>query len=259
MTSQADTRPAALIDYGPQIETELAWLIAQVERFDAICTTFPVRWLALQLLEQDEALKRQLSSMAGGDDVLAASRQSLDRLAQTFDEDVDTWIAERRYRWINEVVGQTVEKPAADGLTRSDKVDRIVTHKVWGIPIFLVVMWTAFKLTTEVSVPYLNWIDALISGPLSRWTAALMGALAEGSDLLELAHPVVSNLCCLTPRAGEAGDIAAALQLSGEAVCSTTRIGGREVLRAAIVNHRTTSEDIRLVVAAVEREVRARL
>ena len=86
--------------------------------------------------------------------------------------------------------------------------------------------------------------------------AALMGELAQASDLLDLALPVVSNLCCFTPRHGKAADIAAKLQLSGEAVFSTTTLNGQTCLRAAIVNHRTTSDDIRLAMAAVEREVR---
>ncbi len=87
--------------------------------------------------------------------------------------------------------------------------------------------------------------------------AALMGRLAEQSEWLELAQPVVSNLCCMVPRRGEAAQIAARLQLSGEAVFSTTVLDGRACLRAAIVNHRTTEADVRAAVAAVEREAQA--
>ncbi len=85
--------------------------------------------------------------------------------------------------------------------------------------------------------------------------AALMGDLVERSDWLDLAHPVVSCLCCFTPRCGEASEIATSLQLSGEAVFSTTVINDRTCLRAAIVNHRTTGDDVRAAIAAVEREV----
>ncbi|WP_350333760.1 pyridoxal phosphate-dependent decarboxylase family protein [Coralliovum pocilloporae] len=86
--------------------------------------------------------------------------------------------------------------------------------------------------------------------------ARLMGELATASDVLELACPVVSNVCCIRPIKGDASAIAARLQLSGEVVFSTTRINGENCLRAALVNHRTTSDDIRLAVEAVEREVR---
>jgi len=85
--------------------------------------------------------------------------------------------------------------------------------------------------------------------------AAHMGALAEASDLLDLACPVVSNVVCLKPHAGDAAAIASALQTSGEAVFSTTRIDGALCLRAAIVNHRTTRVDIKQAVVAAEREI----
>ena len=85
--------------------------------------------------------------------------------------------------------------------------------------------------------------------------AQLMGALADASNVLTLAHPVISNVCCFFVEYGDPSEIAARLQMSGEAVFSTTKIRDRSCLRAAIVNHRTTSEDIRKIMAAVEREV----
>ena len=86
--------------------------------------------------------------------------------------------------------------------------------------------------------------------------AARMGELAQASDVLELAAPVVSNLCVIRPLRGDAGRLAAALQMSGEAVFSTTKVGGADCLRAAIVNHRTTTADVEASVAALERAVK---
>lgn len=98
--------------------------------------------------------------------------------------------------------------------------------------------------------------------------AARLAALVEASPELELAAPVALNICCFALKESLTRDtdpdalhraIAAHLQLSGECVLSTTRIGERLVLRAAIVNHRTTDADITLTVEAVCREARARL
>ena len=82
--------------------------------------------------------------------------------------------------------------------------------------------------------------------------ARLMGELASRSTLLELARPVISNLCCFKPLAGDADQIATRLQIEGKVVFSTTLIDGHSCLRAAIVNHRTTEADIRRAVADVE-------
>lgn len=83
-----------------------------------------------------------------------------------------------------------------------------------------------------------------------------MGELVQASDVLELARPVVSNLCCFWPSKGDPNAIAAKMQLAGEGVLSTTIIDEKPCLRAAIVNHRTTSLDIRDLIAKVEKTIR---
>ena len=82
--------------------------------------------------------------------------------------------------------------------------------------------------------------------------ARLMGQLVVASPHLTLAHPVVSNLCCFYPARGDPAELAAQMQLAGGYVFSTTEIDGRSCLRAGIVNHRTTSSDIRAAIGALE-------
>lgn len=86
--------------------------------------------------------------------------------------------------------------------------------------------------------------------------AHLMGRLIEAEDSLMLAAPVRSNVVCFGSSSPEApgglhAEVAQTLQYAGEAVLSTTKIGGRVWLRAAIVNHRTTDADIAATVRAV--------
>jgi len=111
----------------------------------------------------------------------------------------------------------------------------------------------ALKVWTAIEALGTDAIGAAITDNCKQ--AALMGQLAEQSSVLALVQPVVSNLCCFTINHGLPADIAARLQLSGEAVFSTTTLAGRPCMRAAIVNHRTTSDDIHIAMAAVEREV----
>lgn len=94
--------------------------------------------------------------------------------------------------------------------------------------------------------------------------AALMGQIVEEHPEMSLAHPVVSNICAFTADKGLPSEeqselnarIATALQESGEAVFSTTKVGGVTVLRAAIANHRTQEADIHEAMKAVAREAR---
>jgi len=113
--------------------------------------------------------------------------------------------------------------------------------------------FTALKFWAALQAHKPETIGAVIVDNCHQ--AALMGALAEASDWLDLAAPVVSNLCVMYPRAGDASTLVEALQLSGAAVFSTTMVDGRSCVRAAIVNHRTTEATIRDAVASLEAEI----
>ena len=64
--------------------------------------------------------------------------------------------------------------PAAATRTRSERLDAIVTHRVWGLLLFLGVMFLVFNLVQNVSAPFLDWIDSVISGPVTRWLMSLL-------------------------------------------------------------------------------------
>ncbi len=168
-----DTRSFTL-DYGPQIEAELAYLQTEIERYTAVTQTYPTRWLALKLLESDTNIQQKLLHITGGPAVLTHVQLALARLEAIYEDDVDTAIADRRYTWIHEVVRESVKRPSSDIYTLSDKIDRIITHRIWGIPIFMALMWVVFKLTADVSAPYLDWIDGVVSGPITNWVSAII-------------------------------------------------------------------------------------
>lgn len=109
----------------------------------------------------------------------------------------------------------------------------------------------ALKVWATVMATGTRALGAAVSDNIAQ--AKLMGDLVEASPHLILAHPVVSNLCCFyAVRGDDPVEIAARLQIDGRVVFSTTLIDGRQCLRAAMVNHRTTSGDIRAAVQAVE-------
>ncbi len=88
--------------------------------------------------------------------------------------------------------------------------------------------------------------------------ARRLAAAIDAEPLLERCAPVALNVVCFRYRGADQAALAADLQEAGEVVLSTTVIGGRPVLRAAFVNHRTTAADVDAVVAAVLRAGAAR-
>lgn len=173
------------IDYGNEIECEISKLISQINDTQSVKTVFPHRWLAIKLLESDEEVHLRLIVLQGGAELIKSSRASIEKLEGILGDDVDIFMADRRYGWINGLVKEVVKKPDGSRLSTSDKIDKVVTNRTLGIPIFLFAMWVVFKLTADVSAPYLDWVDGLINGPILRWGLALLGWVGLGGTWVE--------------------------------------------------------------------------
>lgn len=175
---------AAPLRYAPPIESELARLAEALAAVPAVAAAYPPRWLAIQLLEGDEQLQAEAEAL-GGPAVTVALAESLARLQPHYGEDLDVALVDQRYQFVHTLAGKTLTRPATPPLTISDRIDQVVTHRWLGIPIFLALMWAVFKLTTDIAGPFVDWIDAVLSGPISRWAVALLSAAGLGGSWAE--------------------------------------------------------------------------
>ncbi|MBN1680131.1 MAG: ferrous iron transport protein B [Anaerolineae bacterium] len=164
------------VDYGEVLENAIAALQTAVSAEPAIGHTYPARWVAIKLLENDEDMCSKLET-ANYQSLLHATQQTIEQLGADFSDDIETLIADRRYRFVGRVVEQAVVRANTGLETRSDKLDRIVAHRVWGVLIFLLLMWLVFQFTANVSAPFVDWIDGVLSGPITHWTAAIVDAV----------------------------------------------------------------------------------
>jgi ferrous iron transport protein B len=172
------------LDYGAEIEKAIDILAQAILSSDPGQNVSP-RWLAVKLLEGDESVVQRLAAREGGAALVEQSRRAAADLAAILGEDVDTLLADRRYGWINALMQRAVVRPAVPGATLSDRIDRVVTSRLFGIPIFLFAMWATLKITIDVSAPYLDWVDGVIGGPLTSWAQALLAALGMGGTWVQ--------------------------------------------------------------------------
>jgi ferrous iron transport protein B len=181
----AYTKGPALVDYGREVENEISKLQSLIEAHTSLTARYPSRWLAIKLLEEDGDVIAKVEETSGAKNVLGEANRSIAHLREVYGDDVDTVVADRRYGWINGLVKEVVQRTAVDRRTLSDKVDKIVTNRVLGIPIFLAMMWIVFKVTTDVAGPYLDWVDGVIGGPITNWIVALLSAIGLGGTWVE--------------------------------------------------------------------------
>jgi ferrous iron transport protein B len=174
------------IQYSSAVEQEITRVLSAIlAASPQLAATYHPRWLAIQLLEEDASLLAEVQVAAGGAAVVSALEDSLTRLKEFYGEDIDVILADFRYNFVHQLVSQTVTRPPASLTSLSDRADKIFTHRYVGIPIFMLIMWIVFKITTDVATPYLDWIDTIVSGPISRQMVALLGVLDIRSGWFE--------------------------------------------------------------------------
>ena len=185
----ARTRPEFRIHYGDEIQTELDRLAARIAVEPELTAHFPPRWLAIKLLEGDADLTGRVRQMAGGRDVVALVSPAAARIEALYGDTVDIALADARYGFIHGVTHQVMQRIPTDRYDMTARIDRIAAHRVWGLPIFLAVMYLMFKLVVDVSAPFLDWMDGVITGPVTRWVEALLTLAAAPTWL----HALVTD------------------------------------------------------------------
>ncbi len=183
MSTASLTLPISL-RYAPPIEAEIERLVSALAAVPGLAADYPLRWLAIQLLEGDELLLAEIETR-GGSAFAQALAASLEHLRPHYGEDLDVALVDQRYQFVHTLVGKTLTRPVVPPLTLSDRIDQVVTHRWLGIPIFLALMWVVFKLTTDVAGPFLDWIDGVISGPFTNWLVALLAMIGLTGSWVE--------------------------------------------------------------------------
>ncbi len=174
---------ALRINYGREMEAVLEAVISEIKRGNALNERFDPRWLAVNLLTGDLKLIEGLVNNDTLNRLLLKQREYAKNLEQAYGDDVETIVAEKRYGFISGLAKEVVVKrqSVADRLTMSDRIDKIVTNRYLGIPIFLLLMWAMFQFTFTLGDPMIEWIETLF-----EWLGEAGGSLLESAGASEL-------------------------------------------------------------------------
>ncbi len=143
------------IGYGREVEEVIVRLETILRKDPDLAGTFPLRWIAVKLIENDENILKRVTS--------SPVMSELQDIIDTIDvEDFEAVMADKRYEAINAVLHQVLQRAEAC-MTTSDMIDRVMTNKYLGIPIFLILMWGAFELTFTFATPFMEIIDSMFS------------------------------------------------------------------------------------------------
>ncbi|MEJ2413111.1 MAG: ferrous iron transport protein B, partial [Anaerolineales bacterium] len=152
-----------------------------IQESETLREDFRSVWLATKLLENDQEVISKLKSQ-GEEELLDLAQVSRERIENDTGEDPEILIADQRYQFVDQVIDSAIERPREALITRSEKVDEIVTHKIWGLPIFLLLMWLVFQFTSNVSGPFLDWVDIFINDFIYKWAGQILELVGLGNS-----------------------------------------------------------------------------
>ena len=144
--------------YGEELREHLGDIQNLIEK-DEVLTNVPSIWTAIKLLEDDEIVAKKVESSKYGSQIMDEVKNVKKHLQTVFGESAEEIIANARYAFIDGLIKESVDKPEIEKPTFSDKVDNIVTNRLLGIPIFLVILYIMFQIVFTVGAPFQELIE----------------------------------------------------------------------------------------------------
>ncbi len=153
------------INYGKAFEKAIKELqeIIYIEDNIQITRKVAPRFLALSLLEDDKRTKEILKNVSNGNEILETGKKLSNKIKLHLKEETETLITDARYGFIRGALKETYKKAKVEVDDRTFKIDKVLTHKYLGIPIFVVLMWLMFQTTFTLGSFPMEWIESGVS------------------------------------------------------------------------------------------------
>ncbi len=157
---------------------DLEAAIAEVKKVvPADVTEDKKRWYAVKFLENDSKVFESTALAASAASIVEENRKKLEAAK---DDDMESVITDERYQFIQKIVGTTVKK-GGEKLTVSDKIDRIVTNRILGIPIFIAVMFVVYYVSvTTVGTFVTDWTNDVFVVAVQNAAGGFLGSIGAG-------------------------------------------------------------------------------
>ena len=141
------------------------------------------RWYAVKFLENDSKVVESMKLSGVAAQTVEAQRKALEK---KHDDDMESIVTDERYKFIQKIVSTTVQK-GKEKLTTSDKIDRIVTNRFLGIPIFMLIMWAVYYVSvTTVGTFVTDWTNDVFVVAIQDAATSALSAIGAGDMVMGL-------------------------------------------------------------------------
>ncbi len=147
------------INYGKDLEDAIKNVRQKIKENKPITDKISSRFLALKLLEKDGQVSTLLSHYPNFDEIQKSTQREINKIELLEKEDSETIITNAKYSFITGALKETFRNPHQSEKTRSEKIDDVLTHPIFGFPIFTTILFLMFYVTFKVGAYPMDWID----------------------------------------------------------------------------------------------------
>lgn len=166
-SQQEDEQPVGFIrhihiNHGPELEKSIDEVKRVISHNEEIRHRYSTRFLAIKLLENDNDVERFVSTLPNGEEIIASRDKEKQRLLRSTDEESEQAITDAKYGFISGALKETYVDNHKDTEQTTRVIDSIVTHRIWGYPIFFLFMYLMFQGTFVLGEYPMQWIEWLV-------------------------------------------------------------------------------------------------
>lgn len=153
------------INHGPDLEKAIDAVKEEISKNEYIRHKYSTRFLAIKLLENDFEIERFIRTLPNGADIIGKRDKAARRIQETMNEDSESALTDAKYGFISGALKETFTDNHLEQEQTTKVLDSIVTHRIWGYPIFFLFMYLMFEGTFvlgEYPMMGIEWlVDAL--------------------------------------------------------------------------------------------------
>ena len=152
------------INYGSEIEKAIACIRCEMEQETPMNYNVSPRFLALKLLEQDNDIFELVYRKKKNDIQVACVDEHIAAIEAVYHDKVESVITDIKYGFISGALKETYHEPQQNRIRKTKYIDSILTHKLLGLPIFLLLLFFTFYATFSWGSYPMAWIEAGVEG-----------------------------------------------------------------------------------------------
>ncbi|MDE5837424.1 MAG: ferrous iron transport protein B [Paramuribaculum sp.] len=169
------------VPLGSDVEKSVTVIKDEIKKDDHIGRHFSPRYLAIKLIEQDKDVEDEVKKLPAGDSIITLRDNELQRIEKVCADDVSSLIAGEKYGFIAGALAETYIKGGKETNDSTRIIDTFVTNKLFGFPIFILIMFVIFWATFEIGSYPMGWIESLVG-----WIAGLVQNIMPEGPLKDL-------------------------------------------------------------------------